>query len=233
MRGTLYGVGVGPGDPEDMTLKAVRVLKDCPVAAIPKKTAKGCVSYETAIKAVPELVHKELVCIDVPMTKDKDLRDRCYEEGARQIADRLSKGQDVALLTMGDPTVYASDLYLIRLVRAMGYEVEMVNGVPSFCAAAARLKISLGEREEQIHILPGSYQIEEGLKLPGVKILMKTGKSYEKVKTLLKEGEYEVKMAENCGMEGERVCGSLEEMPDQAGYYSLMIVRDRKMRGES
>ena len=228
MRGKLYGVGVGPGDPEDMTLKAVRILRQCPVIAIPKKTPDLCVSYDTAVKAVPELVHKELVCVDVPMTKDRDQRERPYEEGARQIVDRLSKGQDVALLTIGDSTIYASDMYLIRLVKAMGYEVEMVNGVPSFCAAAARLKISLGEREEQIHILPGSYQVEEGLRLPGVKILMKTGRSYEKVKELLKAGEYEVKLAENCGMAGEKVYGSLEEMPSKAGYYSLMIVRDRK-----
>lgn len=228
MSGTLYGVGVGPGDPEDMTLKAVRIIRQCPVAAIPKKTPETCISYETALKAVPELIHKELVCVHVPMTKDREVRDRCYEAGARQIAERLSKGQDVALLTLGDSTVYASDMYLIRLVKDMGYQVEMVNGIASFCAAAGRLGVSLGEREEQIHILPGSYDIEEGLKLPGVKILMKTGKSYGKVKEVLREGNYLVKMAENCGMEGERLYGSLDEMPETAGYYSLMIVRDRR-----
>ena len=76
--------------------------------------------------------------------------------------------------------------------------------------------------------LPGSYQIEEGLRLPGVKILMKTGRAYGQVKEMLKAGEYQVQMAENCGMDGERLYGSLEEMPEKAGYYSLIIIRDKK-----
>ncbi len=233
MTGMLYGVGVGPGDPEDMTLKAVRILKQCPVAAIPKKTPETCASYQTAIKAVPELADKKLVCIDVPMTKDRVLSLGRYQEGARQIAACLSRGEDVALLTLGDSTVYASDMYLIKLVRDMGFEVKLISGVPSFCAAAARLSVSLGERDEQIHILPGSYGIEEGLKLPGVKILMKMGRSYGRVKETLAAGEYRVQMAENCGMDGEKLYGSLEEMPETAGYYSLMIVREKKERGNT
>ncbi len=228
MTGTLYGIGVGPGDPEDMTLKASRILKECPVAAIPKRTPDTCAAYQTAVKAVPKLADKKLVCIDVPMTKDRALSMAAYEEGARQIAACLSAGEDVALLTIGDSTVYASDMYLIKLVGGMGFPVELVNGIPSFCGAAARLMVSLGEREEQIHILPGSYQIEEGLRLPGVKILMKTGRAYGQVKEMLKAGEYQVQMAENCGMDGERLYGSLEEMPEKAGYYSLIIVRDKK-----
>lgn len=226
MRGTLYGVGVGPGDPEDMTLKAVRLLKQCPVTAIPKKDPAGCVSYQTARKAVPELADKELLCIDVPMTKDLALNRSKYEEGARQIAEYLRRGKDVALLTLGDATIYASDMYLARAVEAMGFQVEFANGVPSFCGAAARLRVSLGERKEQIHILPGSYDMEEGLGLPGVKILMKMGKSYGEVKERLSRGDHQVFMAENCGMDGERLYRSFQDLPDQAGYYSLMIVKD-------
>ena len=228
MKGTLYGIGTGPGDPEDMTLKAVRILRRCPVAAIPKKEPETCTAYQTAVKAVPELRNKELICIDVPMTKDREGNRKTYEEGAERIAACLRNGQDVALLTLGDATVYASDMYLLRMVRDMGFEAEIVNGVPSFCAAAARLFTPLGERDEEIHILPGSYGVEEGLKLPGVKVLMKTGKSYGQVKELLESGDYQVQMAVNCGMEGEKTYGSVRELPEQAGYYSLMIVRDGK-----
>ena len=228
MKGILYGIGTGPGDPEDMTLKAVRILRQCPVTAIPRKAPQTCASYVTAVKAVPELREKELICIDVPMTKDRGEIRRKYREGAERIAACLRKGQDVALLTLGDATVYASDMYLLRLVKDMGFGVEIVTGVPSFCSAAARLQVSLGEREEQIHILPGSYEIEEGLKLPGVKVLMKTGRSYGKVRELLMSGDYQVQMAENCGMEGEKLYRTRKELPEQAGYYSLMIVRDKK-----
>ena len=225
MRGTLYGVGVGPGDPEDMTLKAVRIIKACPVAAIPRKEPGRCMSYQVAVRAVPELKDKELVCVDVPMTKDRDASAAGYRQVAGQIAGYLERGQDVALLTLGDSTIYASDLYIVNQVRKMGFAVELVNGIPSFCLAAARLLTSLGEREEEIHILPGSYDIEAGLKLPGVKILMKMGKQYKQVKDALARGGYDVRMAENCGMAGERVYRSLEELPEEAGYYSLMIVR--------
>ncbi len=198
------------------------------MTAIPRKAPQTCASYVTAVKAVPELREKELICIDVPMTKDRGEIRRKYREGAERIAACLRKGQDVALLTLGDATVYASDMYLLRLVKDMGFGVEIVNGVPSFCSAAARLQVSLGEREEQIHILPGSYEIEEGLKLPGVKVLMKTGRSYGKVRELLMSGDYQVQMAENCGMEGEKLYRTRKELPEQAGYYSLMIVRDKK-----
>lgn len=227
MSGTLYGIGVGPGDPEDMTVKAVRLLKQCPVIAIPKKTRENCVSYEIALKAVPEIEEKVLVCVDVPMTKDGNLRAKRYEEGAGLIAGYLREGKDVALLTLGDATVYASDMYLLNEVKKMGFPAEVVNGIPSFCKAAASLQISLGERNEEIHILPGSYNIEEGLKLPGVKVLMKMGKNYGQVKEILGRGSYEVHMAQNCGMAGEKTYDSLEAMPDEAGYYSLMIVRNK------
>ena len=77
------------------------------------------------------------------------------------------------------------------------------------------------------HILPASYDIEEGLELPGTKVLMKAGRKMGQVKALLREKELEAKMVENCGMEGERIFRSREEIPDQAGYYSLLVVKDR------
>ena len=228
MKGTLYGVGVGPGDPEDMTLKAVRILKQCPVIAIPKKEPDRCVSYRIALRAVPEIRDKILVCVDVPMTKNRDQSRESYREGAKKIAAYLRQGHDAALLTLGDATIYASDRYLLNEVKNMDFPVQVVNGIPSFCKAAAELKISLGERDEEIHILPGSYHIEVSLKLPGVKVLMKMGKNYGQVKEILAGGSYEVHMAQNCGMEGEQLYDSLEAMPSEAGYYSLMIMRNKE-----
>ena len=109
----------------------------------------------------------------------------------------------------------------------MGFETELVNGVPSFCAAAAKFNGPLVNGSQELHIIPASYQIEEALNLPGVKVLMKAGRKMGQVKELLSEKNLKVKMAENCGMQGERCFSSLEEIPEEAGYYSLIIASDR------
>lgn len=228
MAGKIYGVGVGPGDPELMTLKAVRLIEEADVLAIPSKDRESCVAYKIAAGAVKELSKKEVVPVVFPMTKDETLLERSHEEGARRVSELLDQGKTVVFLTLGDPTVYSTYLYLHKRLVSMGYESEIVSGVPSFCAAAAKLSVSLGEKAESIHILPGSYPVEEGLSLSGTKVLMKSGKQLKSVKQLLlSKGEHGM-MAENCGMDGERLVYETEEIPEDAGYYSLIIVKDRK-----
>lgn len=102
----------------------------------------------------------------------------------------------------------------------------MVSGIPSFCAVAAALNISLTEKAESLHIIPASYPIEEALKLSGTKVLMKSGKKLGKVREQLLEKGVDARMVENCGMEGERHYLSTEEMPEQGSYYSLIVVKE-------
>ena len=91
--------------------------------------------------------------------------------------------------------------------------------------------MSLGDGSTPIHILPGSFPLEEGLSLPGTRVLMKSGKKMGAVKKALVSGEYEVLMAENCGMEGERLIGRAQDIPEDAGYYSLVIVKEKGETG--
>lgn len=102
----------------------------------------------------------------------------------------------------------------------------MVSGVPSFCAAAARLNIGIAEKAEQIHIIPASYQIEEALQLEGTKILMKAGKKLPHVKEQLKDMDASVVMVENCGMKTEHIYYGTEQIPEDAGYYTLLFVKE-------
>lgn len=224
--GKLYCIGVGPGAPELMTLKAARIIRECPVAAIPHVDVNQCVAYRIAVQAVPELAEKEILCLDMPMTKDQERLARSHETAVRQILEQLEQGKDVALLTLGDSSVYATSVYLEERLGNAGMDTEMISGVPSFCAAAARLNIPLAKNSEELHILPASYQIEEGLKLPGVKVLMKAGRKMKDVKRLLEQGNYQVMMVQNCGLPGEQVYKTVQEIPEDAGYFSLIIVRD-------
>ena len=223
-KGMLYGVGVGPGDPELMTLKAVKIAKNADVIAVPHREPEKCTAWQIARKAAPELEGKRLLPVDMPMTKDSKKLEVAYEAGAVALMKELDRGKAVCFLTLGDPTVYSTYLYLHQRVAAAGYPAKIVPGVPSFCAAAAELGISLCENSQQLHIIPGTYTPTEALELPGVKVLMKN--NLPATLSALREGNQKAALAENCGMENQRLYHTLQEIPEDAGYFSLLIVKD-------
>lgn len=228
MSGCLYSVGVGPGDPELMTLKAVKIIRNCQVLVLPAESKEKCVAYQIVRQAIPEIEDKTTVCLVMPMTKDKDRLEKSHREGTQKVAEVLDAGKDAAFLTLGDPTVYATSMYIHQRIAGMGYRTSIVSGVPSFCAAAAKLGVSLGEKQEQIHIIPASYDVEAAIQLPGTKILMKAGKKMPVVRQCVKEHHGWAAMVENCGMAEEHLWINAEDMPEQPGYYTLVIVKDRK-----
>lgn len=160
MLGTLYGVGVGPGDPELMTLKAMRLIREADVAALPGKIPQETLAYQIAIQAVPELAEKELAAIYMPMVHNQETLLRNHIEGARTLETYLSRGKNVVFLTLGDPTVYSTFTYLQSIVADHGYPTALINGVTSFCAAAAKLNLPLAEWNEPLQILPAVHCLE-------------------------------------------------------------------------
>ncbi len=226
LRGRLYGVGVGPGDAGLLTLKAADIIRRCEYIAVPSERKEDAVSYQIAKKAAPELEQKKCLCVSMPMTKDREVLEKSHKAAAETLRIVLDKGDDVAFLTLGDPTVYSTYIYLHQRLSGLGYDTEIVSGVPSFCAVAALINRGLVNGREQLHILPSSYDIEGFLGLSGTKVLMKTGSRLPAVKKLLREKKANAVMVENCGMENERIYGQIEEMPEQAGYYSVIIVYD-------
>ena len=227
MKGIAYGVGVGPGDPELMTLKAVRLIKENDVIAVPGKAAQDSVAYKIAAGAVPEMAEKQLVPVYMPMTKDAEALAKAHREGAALIESYLDKGQNVVFLTLGDPTVYCTFSYLQHILEADGYKVELVSGIPSFCAAAARLGTSLTEWDEMLHILPAVHKMDDLLELPGNYVLMKSASHMAEVKDMLRKSGRKVCAVENCTMQDEKIYKDLEEIPDDAGYFSLLIAKNR------
>lgn len=229
MSGMLYGVGVGPGDPELMTIKALRILRESPVIAIPGKSKEECVAYTIAREACPELEEKTIVPIPMPMTKNPELLEKNHNAGADAIESYLKEGKQVAFVTLGDPTVYSTYLYIHRRMGERGYATAIISGIPSFCAAAARVNQGLVEMAQPLHVIPATYSggsPEEITALPGTKVLMKTGKNMKRIRQCILESGQSAVLVENCGMDGERVYWSPADFPEDASYYSLIIVKD-------
>ncbi|MBQ6358890.1 MAG: precorrin-2 C(20)-methyltransferase [Clostridia bacterium] len=226
MGGIAYGVGVGPGDPELMTQKAIRILRENDVIAVPGKEAKESIAYTIAAAEVPELVQKELVPIPMPMVRNRELLHGEHLKGVRLIESYLDQGKNVVYLTLGDPSIYCSFSYLQQILLSDGYAVETVPGVPSFCAAAARLNLPLTEWDEPLHLVPAVHETRGSFQEPGTYVLMKSSSRMAETKELLRNSKKEVFAVENCGMETEKLYRSLEEIPDDAGYLSLLIAKD-------
>lgn len=226
----LYGLGVGPGDPELMTLKTVRLIRESDIIAVPKSGHGVNTAYTIARSAVPELSDKEVIEVSMPMTRDEKELEASHSAAAEKIIGYLDQGKDVAFLTLGDPSIYSTYIYIHERVLAAGRQAQLVPGIPSFCAVSARLNQGLTEAGQPLHIIPASYKtLEECMELKGTKVLMKSGRSIGQVKDMIcgQPQRWEARMVERCGMEGERVFESADEIDPQAGYFSIIVVKDR------
>ena len=228
MKGIAYGVGVGPGDPEYMTLKACRLIRENEIIAVPGKTPQESVAYRIAAAAVPELAEKTLVPVWMPMVRDRAQIDAQHRAAARQFEAYLDAGKNVVFLTLGDSTIYCTFSYIQHYLERDGYSVELVSGITSFCAAAARLGVPLTEWDEPLHILPAVHQPDAALELPGNYVLMKSASKMREVKDMLRRSGRAVSMVENCCMEGEKRYHGVDAIPDEAGYFSLIIAKEKK-----
>ena len=202
-RGILYGLGVGPGDPELLTLKAVRILKEADVVAVPDKGS----GEKTALNIVKDFVEgKTLLPCVTPMVRDQQVLDQSHDQIADSICALLEEGKTVAFITLGDPTVYSTYMYIHRRVLERGYEAVLVPGVTSFCAVAARLNTSLCEQSDRLLIVPASHKdMEDCLDVDANLVFMKAGREIGALKeTLRTHGLLDkASLVANCGMDSE------------------------------
>ncbi len=225
-QGIFYGVSVGPGDPELLTLKAVRLLERCPVIAAPQTKSGEMLALKIASGAV-SMEGKTIVPLYFPMERDREILRAAHLAAAEQVEAHLAAGRDVAMLSLGDASVYSTCAYLMDILRPKGWRTELTPGVPSFCAAAARLNISLTEMHTPFHIAPGPD--EAMLDLPGTKVLMKSGKRLPKaLEALRARGKLgRSALVENCGLPGERLFPDLsKDAPESGGYFATLIVKE-------
>ena len=160
MKGKLYGIGVGPGDPELLTLKAKRILEEADVIAVPVKEEGERSTALEIIRPVVSLQKKALMEVVFRMAKDKEERKRCREAAGKQLTEVLDQGKNVAMITLGDVAVYSTYMYVNQYAAERGYETEIIPGIPSFCSGAAAAGLPLMEGNESLVVMKAGSSIE-------------------------------------------------------------------------
>lgn len=228
MKGKFYGVGVGPGDPELLTLKGKRVLSEANLIVTPKTKGDG---DSTALRIVAPYIEGKTVIEQVlPMTKDKNILAKAWSDGAAEIMEYLDRGQNVAFITLGDPSLFSTFMYVFRPIRDKGYDWAIVPGISAPSAAAAALGCGLADGNESLAVLAATTDIEkveETVVNHDNTVLMKGAGKWPDIAAVLKKHGLikNTVAAEKCTMEDERIFANIEEMPEDLSYFLTAIVR--------
>lgn len=228
--GTLFAIGVGPGDPELLTLKAARLLGSVRVvftAASPKNDQSHALAIAQAHLRPDALVER----LEFPMTRDEVVLQNAWRTAARRVLAELAAGRDAAFLTLGDPMTYSTFGYLSRILREMSPEtrIEAVPGVTSYQAAAAAALTPLVEGEESLMIvsgIAGQKRLSQVLGLADNAVVLKAYRNLPAIRKAVEElglGERAVTVS-RLGMDGEARYQGLAQIPETLPYFSLMLL---------
>lgn len=238
--GKLYGVGVGTGATDLLTLRAVKVLNSVDVIAIPKSSDHlRPFAWRICSPVVQDNPKQEKIFLMFPMTKDPTILIPAWDYAFSEIGKRLEQGLNVAFITQGDPSVYSSWSYLLDETQARwpGLEVEIVPAVSSITAIPAILKTPLADGQERFCVLPATYGIDD---LPGLIqdfdtiILTKVGQMIPKLVEILKGLEllHEATYVSYGTTDQQLVVKDLESIKnDKCDYFSTVMISIRKRKG--
>jgi precorrin-2/cobalt-factor-2 C20-methyltransferase len=227
--GTLYGIGVGPGDPELVTLKALRIARACPVVAYPAPEEGE--SLARRIMA-PHLAGGQTeIAIRTPLTAERYPAQAVYDQSSQDIAAHLAAGRDVAVLCLGDPFFYGSFMYLFARL-AESHRTVVVPGVTSLAAAAASLGAPLAARNDVFTVIPAlldDVAIAARLKSADAAAIIKLGRHFARIRALLATNGLlgVARYVEYASFERERVVPLDAVDPARVPYFSLVLVHRR------
>ena len=231
-KGKLYGLGVGPGDPELITVKAVRAIKEADII-FTAASSKNPYSLAVEIASPYILPSAKVEILGFPMTKDKEETDLAWTANARQIADELNKGKTAVFLTLGDPVTYSTFGYILKKMTQIMPEadIETIPGITSFHAASARLNRILVEGEESLLLTSGAFGGSRIRNLPNIEnvAIVKAYKNIEDINVALKEtGLYDKSVAvSKCGRENEEIIDNLDALAMRAPDYWTLILASK------
>ncbi|MBU1341023.1 MAG: precorrin-2 C(20)-methyltransferase [Proteobacteria bacterium] len=230
--GKLFGVGVGPGDPELITVKAVRVIKEADIIFTAASTKN---TYSLAVEIASPYISPsvQIEKLSFPMTKEIKESETAWIHNARQIAKVLKQGKKAVFLTLGDPTTYSTFGYILKKMKCIMPEakIETIPGITSFHAASARLNRILVEGEESLLVTSGAFGGDRIRNIDGVEnvAIVKAYKNIQDINKALKETGLAKKSVavSKCGRENEQIIENINELENRAPDYWTLILASK------
>ncbi len=227
-RGKLYGIGVGPGDTELLTLKAVRILETVPVVFSPKSSKEKESIAFSIVKPVIEnrKDYKKLMLVEpiFPMIEDKDELEKVWTSASELIAQYLDTGRDVAFITLGDPSIFSTYSYVQKKLQG-AYEIETVPGITSFTACAAARNEALVEQNDILSVIPKiDDRLNEVIEHSNAIALMKASRNMRKLELKIENNNRttDIYSVENCTRENEKI---IEGFSKDKPYLTTTIIK--------
>lgn len=231
MTARLIGVGVGPGDPELLTLKGARLIREADVVVTPIGDRSETSIAHGIIQDLVDPERQQLLTQVYPMKKDPAEMEASWQASAREVAALVRAGKSVVFITIGDPLLYSTFLYLYRILRSdyPDVDIELVPGISSIFAAAAAAGVPLGLAADRIAVLPATFE-EEKLRQTLIEfdtvVLMKVSRVFDRVRTLVRELGCQATYVKRVGLANEAVFHDLYAVGEEdLDYLSLIIVR--------
>lgn len=232
MSGVLYGVGVGPGDPELLTIKAVRVIEQADVIIVPKAgNNRGSTALTIAKPYISE--HTQLLELVFPMAYDQQQLSNAWLNNKEVIGQLLDRGHRVVFLTLGDPMLYSTFIYLHKLLQE-DYAIEVVPGVTSFCAVSSCIQYPLAEADETLCIIPATApreQVQKLLEYSDNVVMMKASRNSKQLIDQLRQNQMieNAVLVSRCGMDGQSIITDLDDVGEQKlNYFSTILTSKKK-----
>ncbi|MCD4677377.1 MAG: precorrin-2 C(20)-methyltransferase [Desulfobacula sp.] len=230
--GKLFGVGVGPGDPELITVKAVRIIKEADIIFTAASTKN---KYSLAVEIASPYISTSapIEKLSFPMTKNVKEIETAWVQNAKQIANSLKQGKKAVFLTLGDPTTYSTFGYILKKMSCIMPEadIETIPGITSFHAASARLNRILVEGEESLLVTSGAFGGDRIRNVDGVEnvAIVKAYKNIKDINKALKEAGLDKKCVavSKCGRENEQIIENIEDLEKRAPDYWTLILASK------
>jgi len=235
-KGILYGVGIGPGDPELITLKAVNIIRRVDVIFAPSSSKN---TYSLALDIVAPYLRKdvEVIKLSFPMTKQKNILEDAWTKNAKTIMSYINNGKNGAFITLGDPLTYSTFGYIKRIIRKSYPDtvIKIVPGITSYHAAAAVSGRILAESEESFVVMSGAMgakKLKEIIEHVDHAVMLKVYRKYrEIIETISELGLTEdCVLVSKCGLEGEEIIENLRKIKQTPPYLSLLIIDKKRKR---
>lgn len=235
----LICVGCGPGDPELLTVKAVNAIKNADIIMCPtSKEGKPSIALSVVSSLIDKSKNPEIVNLVFPMTKDKEILENTWQKNSQTIADKIFSGKKVVYLTVGDPYLYSTWIYLHRelSIKYPDIKISVIPGIVSMFTFASKIGISLAEGAEKLAVIPSCYdlsKVKEIAKNCDTMVFLKDGRYFDQVIDLLREAGFSkdsiFAIGQDLDSDNEIIkkltLGQVTEDTITSKYFSIMVVK--------